>query len=423
MRESRAQSLRAAALLTALAALLLPALGRAQAVGVACTTAPGPSPTFTLTVRDGYIQLTDGNTMYMWGFSAGDRPFQHPGPVLCVTEGDAVTVVLRNPSPRDVSIVFPGQEGVLANGAPVEPQVGAGGALSSLAQVAPAGGGTVTYSFTAGPPGTYPYQSGTDPLTQVRMGLFGALVVRPAGALLRANGRADSQFTSGEEFLILLSEIDPYQHQAVESGYGFDPTTYHPRYWLINGRGFPDSVSDNFVPWLPTQPYGALARIHPWDPSAHPYGGLIRYLNFGTENYPYHPHGNNGLVIGRDGHALEGPAGEDLSFEKFAINIAPGQTWDVLFRWHDAEGYSAANPVPVTVPSYANMAYGMFYSGSPYLGQKGPLAPGASTLNQCGEYYVITHNHALHQLTAWGTTMAGPITYLRVDPPLPNSCP
>ena len=31
-------------------------------------------------------------------------------------------------------------------------------------------------------------------------------------------------------------------------------------------------------------------------------------------------------MIGRDGNPLEGAAGQDLSFEKFAINIGPGQT-------------------------------------------------------------------------------------------------
>ena len=224
--------------------------------------------------------------------------------------------------------------------------------------------------------------------------------------------------------MLLLSEIDPLQHYAVEAGLPFDPTAYKPRYWLANGRGFPDTIADNAAPWLPAQPYGALARIHPWNPATHPLPGLVRYLNFGTEKYPFHPHGNNGLVVGRDGYALQGPAGEDLAFEKFAIDIAPGQTWDVLFQWHDAEGYSPANPVPVTVPSTANLQYGMFYGGSPYLGSTGPLPPGASTLNQCGEYYIITHNHALHQLTAWGgVVMVGPITYLRIDPPQPNSCP
>jgi hypothetical protein len=51
------------------------------------------------------------------------------------------------------------------------------------------------------------------------------------------------------------------------------------------------------------------------------------------------------------------------------------------------------------------------------------MPPGIQTLNECGEFYIIAHNHALHQLTSWGVTMTGPITYTRVDPPLPNQCP
>jgi hypothetical protein len=49
----------------------------------------------------------------------------------------------------------------------------------------------------------------------------------------------------------------------------------------------------------------------------------------GTEDFPFHPHANNGLTIGRDGNPLEGPAGEDLSYEKFSFNIGPGQTVDI----------------------------------------------------------------------------------------------
>ncbi len=37
----------------------------------------------------------------------------------------------------------------------------------------------MTYTFTAAEPGTYIYESGTDPAKQVQMGLYGALVVRP----------------------------------------------------------------------------------------------------------------------------------------------------------------------------------------------------------------------------------------------------
>ncbi len=399
----------------------------ASGVGIDCTTGSGGianEPIFNLTTKTGYINLPDGNTAYMWGYSSGFDSFQHPGPVLCVNKGDKVTVILHNTLQEAVSIMFPGQEGVRADGAIAAPETNAGGRITSLTKTAAADGGAVTYTFTAGNPGTFLYESGTNPEKQVRMGLFGALIVRPTGTGPNfAYERADSRFTPSEEFMVLLSEIDPYQHQAVEQNKSFNMNNYHPRYWLINGRGFPDSIADNHASWLPTQPYGALAQIKEFNSSTHPYPGLARYLNVGTEDFPFHPHGNNGLVIGRDGHAVEGSGGEDLSMEKFAINIGPGQTWDVLFRWYDAEGYNPTNnKIPVDVPNLATTVIGTFYSGSPYLGTKNVLPPGTQSLNQCGEFYIISHNHALYQITSWGANMTGPITYMRIDPPTPNDC-
>ncbi len=396
-------------------------------VGMVCTTgnpAPGNQKVFDLTTKTGYISLPDANTAFMWGYSSGFDGFQHPGPVLCVNEGDTVTVILHNTLEDPTSIVFPGQEEVLADGAPVQTQVNAtSGLVTSLVDPAPATGGTVTYSFVAGHPGTYLYESGTNPEKQVRMGLFGALVVRPSLGADHAYDRVDSTFNASEEFLVLLSEIDPYQHQAVEQHTSFNMNSYHPRYWLINGRGFPDSIADNNASWLPSQPYGALAQIYGYDAATHPRPGLARYLNVGTEDYPFHPHGNNGLVIGRDGRPVAGASGQDMSFEKFAVNIGPGQTWDVLFKWLDAEGYNpTTNPVTTTVPSLANSVIGTFYGGSPYLGTREALPPGVQTLNQCGEFYIISHNHALFQITSWGATMTGPITYMRIDPPGSDHC-
>ncbi len=394
-------------------------------VGIVCTqgeAGPGSQKIFNITTRTGYISLPDGNTSFMWGYSSGFDGFQHPGPVLCVEEGDEVTVILHNTLQEPTSIAFPGQNDVLADGAPAQLQRNGAGLVTSLTDPAAADGGTITYSFTADHPGTFLYESGTNPEKQVRMGLFGALIVRPAMGADHAYNRADSKFNPDEEFMVLLSEIDPYQHQRAEQGKPFNMNNYRPRYWLINGRGFPDSIADNGASWLPTQPYGALAQIYGYDPSIHPDPGMARYLNVGTEDYPFHPHGNNGLVIGRDGRPLEGASGEDLSFEKFAINIGPGQTWDVIFRWYDAENYSASNPVPVDVPDLSNSEIGTFYSGTPYLGSRKALPPGIQTLNQCGEFYIISHNHALFQITSWGANMTGPITYMRIDPPGSNHC-
>ena len=403
----------------------------APAVGIACTTAASPNPTFSLVANTGHIQMADMNTMYMWSYSLSGGTFQYPGPVLCVNQGDTVTIILQNSlpnylsSPVATSIMFPGQESVLANGAPVQPDLANNSLTNSVAP-----GGSISYSFVANHPGTFIYESGTDTRMQVSMGMVGALIVRPTMGSSFVYNRNDSQFTVGEDFLALLSELDPYQHTAVESNKAFNMSTYQPRYWMMNGRGFSDTIADNYATWLPYQPYGSLARIHPFnsDPGAgaayHPYPAVERFINVGTEEYPFHPHGQNGLLIGRDGRPLEGSAGQDLSMEKFDLNIGPGQTWDVLFKWYDAEGYNATtHPVPVLAPDLVNLTLGMFFGGSPYLGKTETLPPGKSTLSQCGEYYIISHNHALFQLDAFGQTMAGPITYLRIDPPLPATCP
>ncbi len=392
------------------------------AEGIICTTSTSPNPTFILTTKTGYIVTPDDNVVFMWGYSEGNEPFQHPSPVLCVNEGETVTIILQNTLPEDVSISFPGQEGVTADGAPAQPQFDGGGNLTSLTNVAPANGGSVTYSFMANKPGTFVYQSGTNPAKQVRMGLFGVLIVRPASGQNYANNRPDSQFNPDTEFLVLLSEIDPYLNQAVERGQSFNMANYHPRYWLINGRGFPDSFAPNFASWLPNQPYGALARVESWDATTNPEWSLGRYVSVGTIDLPMHPHSKSALVTGRDGRTLEGPGGEDLAYENFSIPMGPGQTWDGLFRWYDPDSYDpATNPVTVDIPSPVDVGWGPLYSGSPYLGQQGTFPVDFTTLNECGEYYVISHVHALHKITSWGAPMTGPITFLRIDPP--GGCP
>jgi FtsP/CotA-like multicopper oxidase with cupredoxin domain len=403
--------------------------------GVICTS--NPSATFTLTTREGTISTPDGNEVYMWGYSAGDDPFQYPGPALCVTEGDTVTIVLHNTLPEDVSLIFPGQEGVLANGEPAQPQFDTGGNLVSLAPVATANGGSVTYSFVAARPGTYLYESGTETAKQVNMGLFGGLVVRPAAhptwayndVVISGTMTLTTEFNPEAEHLLIFSEIDPMLHMATEQGLAYNMNNYQPRYWMINGRSFPDTIAPNGAEWLPDQPYGSLIYIHPYNPDPgageayNPYPALIRYISVGTENFPHHPHGNHGRIIAQDGNVLVGGSGEDMSYEKFTILLGPGQTYDELFAWTDVEGWNPVdNPIPVTIPQLQNLTFGTFYSGSPYLGNTDTLPVGSQALNSCGEYYHIAHNHALQQITAWGVVLSGHITFTRIDPPLPNNC-
>ncbi len=138
----------------------LPFLEAAGGTTMICTN----GPTFDLVADEGYIDTPDGNSIYMWGFADanGAIGFQMPGPILCVDEGETVTVNLTNNLLEPTSIIFPGQEDVLAGGSPVQPEFDASNNLVSLVDTAAASGGTIQYSFVASEPGTYLYESGTN---------------------------------------------------------------------------------------------------------------------------------------------------------------------------------------------------------------------------------------------------------------------
>ncbi|GAB3058782.1 hypothetical protein GCM10027053_20940 [Intrasporangium mesophilum] len=375
--------------------------------GMVCTpgVVGGGLHTFNLVANTGYIQTPDGNSVFMWSYASLDppnpEPFQSPGPVLCVTQGEQVRVTLRNDLPEATSIVFPGQDGaVSASG-------GTAGAMTTEA----APGATVTYQFTAGQPGTYHYESGTQVAKQVEMGLAGALVVRPAIGAGYAYG-STTAFDPQREYLLLLSEIDPDLHHAVETGTTYDLNALHNRYFAINGREFPDTIQDNDSSLLPTQPYGALVRIQPTSPSALP--ALIRMINVGATNHPFHPHGNHTTQIAQDGRTL-------APTEHFAETIGSGETEDFLLQWVDVDAWNpTTNPIPEAQPNYRNLTFkdgNTWYAGTPYLGYKGTLPAGTVSQNICGEWYFPWHSHALNEFTNFDQGFGGMGTLLRVDPP------
>ncbi|RNM15783.1 multicopper oxidase domain-containing protein [Nocardioides pocheonensis] len=413
----------------ALTALLLagvPAMstaGAATSEGLECASAT--QQTFNLTAGDGYVSTPDGNSLYMWSYGMSSGGFQLPGPTLCVVSGQKVTVVLHNTLPEETSIVFPGQRGVTADGDPAQPQLNATGGMTSMVQAADANSGSVTYEFTAGSPGTYLYESGTDMNKQVQMGLYGALVVRPAGHPDQVNNRADSKFDPQHEYVFLLSEVDPDLHLAVERHDPVDWSSYRARYFMINGRSMPDTLAPNHASWLPHQPYGALVHIKPYDASTNPDPAVIRYLNAGTVNYPFHPHGSDERVVNTDGQALAGSNAEDLSYLKYDIDVQPGQSVDALMDWRDAEHWNAStNPIPTTIPAITDQLLvgpDTWFSESPYLGSKGAVPTNITDNNQCGEYYHVAHSHALEQATNYGATFGGMMTVFRIDPPA--GCP
>jgi len=418
----------------------LPAVSQAEIVGIS-------GPAFNLTAKADYVVTGDLNSVLIWGYAADGGRAQLPGPTLIVNEGDTVTVNLASEIPgQNVSILFPGQENVTASG----------GVAGLLTQEAVPGGATVSYSFSALRPGTYFYHSGTNITLQTEMGLSGTLIVRPAMGANCAYNDADSCFD--REFLFFLSEMDPLVHNTVEQQgvAGLAGTNYlsdyFPTYWWLNGRTAVDTMAADGVGWLPTQPYGAMVRLHPHEKV------LMRVVGGNRDMHPFHHHGNHARVIATDGRLLQSPggAGADLSYQVFTVQSHPGGTVDAIFDWTgqdlgwDIYGTTAADPglahtcngipdtdpnpgspgfdavsgeycpdhgkpLPIVLPENQNLAFGGFWSGSPFLGNLGGLPPGEGGLNPGGGFPFMWHSHTEKEMTNWDIFPGGMMTMMIVE--------
>ena len=391
-------------------ALLFTATANAAAPGIT-------GPVFNLTAQENFISQPDGQMIYSWGYGCNGAPtafnppaskmpgatcptMQVPGPTLIVNENQTVTVNLTNGLPTaagNTSILFPGFT-----------VTSTGGVAGLLTQEA-APGGTVTYTFNSGTPGTRAYYSGTQGDLQVEMGMYGAIIVLPtgtvscpahnnaagvnaAGTALVAGGETDFRLsTTGaaydlaescydREYLFQFSEIDPRIHRQAHdqttalkgcvvsnSACRLDVRTepYHPSYFMINGRSMPDDMDPNYAAEYAHQPYNGNPHMHPGDLV------LMRIIGQGRWQHPFHEHGNHVRVLARDGNLILSQtdptklAGPLL----FTTTTTPGVAMDGIFYWTgkglnwdvfghgysgdtntctpDANGYYTSNPTAI----------------------------------------------------------------------------
>jgi hypothetical protein len=258
-------------LLSVLTALLLAGSGATLAA------------TFDLWAKSGSTALPNGATVPVWGYTLNDADtLATPGgPTLIVNQGESVTVTLHNGLTEFTGVLFQGQ-------GMVPDTTGA------------ATGATTTYTFTATSPGTFLYEAAllTNAQHQAAMGLYGALIVRPATT---GQAYADPATAFNDEAVLVLSELDP---TLAANPAAFDMRNYAPKYFLINGKAYP--ATDPIV-------------------SAAGNKVLLRYVNAGIQHHSMAVLGLRQNFVAKDASLLP-----TLTHNVAAETLAPGQTADAI---------------------------------------------------------------------------------------------
>jgi manganese oxidase len=195
---------------------------------------------FELTAQVIQWEVTPGELVDAYAYNG-----MVPGPLLRVTEGDQVRIVLKNELPEPTVLHIHG---------PALPNTMDG--VPDVTQPLIQPGESFTYEFEIHPAGTFVYHTHHNSAVQEAKGLYGVLQVDPKGF----------QPTYDKEYFQVLSELG-----------GF---------YVINGKVFPS-----------TDPLeakvGDRVRIH--------------LINLGQMAHPMHSHGFATEIVATDGHPVEGP--------------------------------------------------------------------------------------------------------------------
>lgn len=286
---------------------------------------------------DGWIHMPDGTEHYIFGYNditnvPENEIFDHVGkatllaPLLDVNEEDEVYVTLTNlgfperPDLDDTHTIhwhgFPNQIAIW-DGIPE---------VSISVPV----GRDFDYFYKPLNPGTYVYHCHFEPVEHIQMGMIGPVIVRPS--IEKDPNYSGRKFAYNDilteydrEVLIFVTELDKRPHNLMNTVQGFDWTEFKPQYYMINGRSYPDTLKSDHDSGFPLQPFSSLIEVNSGEKV------LLRFINLGFENHNMQLLGIPMKIIGLDAKVLKGNNGEDLSFFRDTIDIAPGQTLDAIF--------------------------------------------------------------------------------------------
>ena len=205
-----------------------------------------------------------------------------PGPMIRVTEGDQVRIIVKNELDEPTTIHWHGVEvpntmdgvpGVTQD--PIQP------------------GETFTYEFTAKPAGTFMYHSHFEGDVQVCAGLYAPFIIEPKNPASHPDVDVSLMIS---EWLVK----DGHTYAAMPMA-GMEPN-----YFTLNGKAFPATETINVKK-------GQLVRL--------------RLIGIGQFIHPMHLHGMPFKIVATDGH----PVPEAAQLTKDTVSVAPGERYDIEF--------------------------------------------------------------------------------------------
>ena len=241
-------------------------------------TVEGDVKVFNLTAAPVQWPILSEVTVTAWTYNG-----MLPGPMIRVTEGDRVRVVVKNELPDPTSVHW---HGLLVENAM--------DGVSLITQPTIEPGGVFTYEFTAAPTGSFMYHSHVETDKQIMLGLYAPFIVEPA------KPEADAPDV---DVALMLSEWRVVEGETYPT---MPLAGMEPNYFTINGKAYPATETINVK-------VGDRVRL--------------RFMGIGQFIHPMHLHGFPFKIVATDGY----PVPEAAQLTKDTISVAPGERYDIEF--------------------------------------------------------------------------------------------
>lgn len=232
---------------------------------------------FNITAQPVLWPLLKGVTATAWSYNG-----MVPGPLIKVTYGDRVKILVKNTLPEPTTIHWHGIE--VPNAMDGIPDV-------TQPPIKP--GETFTYEFVAKPAGTYWYHSHYKSDKQISIGLSGAFIIEPKQRIpLPTIDR-----------VLMLNEWRIVGNQTYAA---MPASNMDGNYFTINGKSYPDTETI-------TAKVGEKVRL--------------RIIGSGQMIHPMHLHGFTFKIVATDGQ----PVPPIARLTKDTVTVAPGERYDIEF--------------------------------------------------------------------------------------------